>query len=82
MSKEKVDIDKEVEKLSRKTNINMRKSENSFENRIKKLDKEINNLADRKIKEFDDNKKLTSEYLSIDYKQDTIDRYREKLKKI
>ena len=33
-------------------------------------------------KDFDENKELTSEYLSIEYKQDSIDRYREKLKKI
>lgn len=77
-----MDIDKEIEKLARKSNINMRKSEYAFENQLKKLDTEIDNLVKGKIKEFDRNKKLTSEYLEIDYKQDTIDRYREKLKKI
>ncbi len=80
--KEKFDVDKEIERLSRKSNVNMRKSEYSFDNRLKKLESEIDKIMDRKIKEFDDNKKLTSDYLSIDYKQDTIDRYREKLKKI
>ena len=82
MSKKEVDIDKEIEKIARKSNINMRNSEYSFETRIKKLDKEIDKIMDRKIKEFDENKKLTSDYLNIDYQQDTIDRYREKLKKI
>ncbi|WP_407392088.1 hypothetical protein [Methanobrevibacter sp.] len=82
MSKEEFDIDKEIEKLARKTNVNMKKSENSFESRLKQLDKDIEKVSNRKIKEFDENKKLTSEYLSIDYKQDTIERYREKLKNI
>ena len=80
--KEEVDFDKELEKIARKTNINVRKSEYAFENQLKKLDKDIDKVIDDKIKDFDKNKQLTSDYLSIDYKQDTIDRYREKLKKI
>ena len=82
MSKEEFDIDKEIEKIARKSNINMRNSEYSFESRLKKLDKEMDKIMDRKIKEFDDSKSATSDYLSIDYRQDTIERYREKLKKI
>ena len=82
MSKKEFDVDKELERLARKSNLNIRKSEYSFESQIKKLDKDIDALAKQKIKEFDKNKELTSEYLSIEYKQDTIDRYREKLKKI
>ena len=80
--KEKIDYDKELEKIARKTNMNVRNSEYSFENQIKKLDEDIDKIAQQKIKDFDKNKELTSKYLSIDYKQDTIDRYREKLKKI
>lgn len=80
--KEKIDFDKELEKIARKTNLNIRKSEYAFENQLKKLDKDIDNLTNKKIKEFDKNKELTYEYLSTDYKQDSIDRYREKLKKI
>ena len=73
--KEEFDVDKELEKISRKSNLDIRKSEYSFENQIDKI-------MDSKIKEFDDNKKLTSDYLSIDYSESTINRYREKLKKI
>ncbi len=82
MSKKEFDVDKELERIARKSNLNMRKSEYSFENQLKKLDKDIDALSKQKIKDFDENKELTSEYLSIEYKQDTIDRYREKLKKI
>ena len=82
MSKEEIDFDKELEKIARKSNINMRNTEYAFENQIKKLDKDIDRIANQKIKDFDENKELASQYLSIDYKQDTIDRYREKLKKI
>lgn len=80
--KEKIDFDKELEKIARKSNVNIRKSEYSFENQLKKLDKDIDNLSNKKIKEFDKNKELALEYLSIDYGHDSIDRYREKLKKI
>lgn len=80
--KDKIDFDKELEKIARKSNLNIRKSEYAFDNQIKKLDKDIENLTNKKIKEFDKNKELTSKYLSIDYKQDSIDRYREKLNKI
>ena len=82
MSKKEIDFDKELENLSRKSGINIRKSEYSFDNQIKKLDKDIDKIVNEKIKNLDENKKLKSEYLNIDYKQDTIDRYREKLKKI
>ena len=41
---EKVDFDKELEKIARKTNINMRKSEYAFENQLKKLDKDIDKV--------------------------------------
>jgi hypothetical protein len=46
------------------------------------LDNDIENLTKRKIKDFDKSKELTSEYLSIEYDHDSIDRYREKLKRI
>lgn len=82
MSKKEVDIDKEIEKLARKSNINIRKSEFAFENQLKKLDKDIDNAMNNKFKELDENKQLSSDYLFIDYRNDTIDRYREKLKKI
>lgn len=80
--KEEFDLDKEVEKISRKSDISIKKSEYSFNNQIKKLDNEIERVINNKIKEFDDNKKLTEDYLKIDYKNDTINRYREKLKKM
>ena len=82
MSKKEFDLDKEIEKIARKSNINMRKSEYSFENQIKRLDKDIDIILDEKIKVFDENKELLSDYLNIDYSQDTIDRYRKKKKKI
>lgn len=82
MSKKEVDFDKELEKLARQSNINIRKSEYAYENQLKKLEKDIDNVASKKIKEFEKNKELTSEYLSIDYRDGSIARYREKLKKI
>ena len=80
--KDEIDMEEEIRRLSRRTTINMRKSENSYDNRIKKLDKEIDNILNQKIKNFENNKQLTEDYLKIDYKDDTINRYREKLRKM
>ena len=80
--KEDFDLDEEVKRLSRKTNINMKKSGNSYENRLKNLDKEIDDILDKKMKMFDENKELPSKYHKIDSKDDTINRYREKLRKM
>ena len=82
MAKKDVDFDKELEKLARKTNVSIKKSEFAFENQLRKLDKEIDDAANKKIKEFDKNKQLTADYLSIDYRNDSISRYREKLNRI
>lgn len=81
--KENVDLEKEIERISRKSDINMMKFEKSFENRLKKLDDDIDKVMNDKLKIFDDNKKITLDYLNMDFKDDgTINRYREKLKKI
>ena len=80
--KEEIDIEEEVERLSRKSNIDIRKSEYSFEKRIKNLDLEMDTILNDKLKLFDENKELTEEYLTADYKNDTIARYRERLKKM
>ena len=82
MPKKEMDLDKEVERLARKSNLNMRKSEYAFEKQLKKLDADIDSLVNDRIKDFDIDKKLTEQYLTIDYSNSTVDRYREKLKKI
>jgi phage host-nuclease inhibitor protein Gam len=80
--KEEFDLDAEVERLARKSNIQMKKTEYSYSNQLKKLDKEIDKAINDKIKLFDENKKSTQDYKEIEFKHDTINRYREKLKKI
>lgn len=82
MAKKEVDFDEELERLAHKTNVCIKKSEYSYESQLRKLDKEIDNVANKKIKEFDKNKQLTADYLSIDYNDGLIERYREKLRKI
>ena len=82
MSKKELDLDKEVERLARKSNLNMRKSEYAFEKQLKKLDADIDSLVNDRIKDFDIDKKLTEQYLTIDYSNSTVDRYRDKLNKI
>lgn len=80
--KDELDIDEEVKRISRKTNVNIKKAEYSFSKQLERLDKEVDKAVNDKIKLFDQDKELTEKYLSIEYKHDTIDRYREKLKKI
>ena len=76
------DVDEEFKRISRKTNVNIIRSQMAFDNRIKSLEKEIENASKTQIKDFNSNKKLLDKYLSIDYSSSTIDRYRRKLKKI
>jgi phage host-nuclease inhibitor protein Gam len=80
--KEEIDIEEEVQRLARKTNVNIKKSEYSYSKQIERLGMEVDKVVNEKIKAFDENKVLAEDYMSIEYKHDTIDRYREKLKKI
>ncbi|WP_304090072.1 hypothetical protein [Methanobrevibacter gottschalkii] len=80
--KEEFDVDEELKKISRKTNVTAIKSQRSFENQIKKLDVEIDNVINNKLRQFDVDLKLRSDYLSIDYSDPTVKKIREKLKRI
>lgn len=82
MSKKDIDIDAKIERISRKTNIKIKKTEFAFEKQIKKLDTEIDEIANQRIKDFEEYKEELENYLTIDYSSLSIDRYREKLKKI
>ena len=80
--KEEIDIEEEVQRLARKTNVNINKSEYSYSKKIERLGKEVDKVVNEKIKAFDENKVLTEDYLLTEYSHDTVDRYREKLKKL
>ena len=80
--KDEFDLDEEVRRVARKTNIQIQKTEYSYSNQLKRLDKEIDRALDDKIKIFDENQKATKDYRNIEFSHDTINRYREKLKKI
>ena len=83
MDKEKeFDIDKELKKISRKTDVNILKFETTFDNRLEQLDKDINKAIKSKEKMFDDVKSLTSKHIYTDYADSSIKRYKEKLNKI
>ncbi len=82
MSDKEFDVDKEIERLSRKTNINILKTERIFENRFEQLDKEIDKAIKSKEKMFDESKGLTSKHITNDYSPSSLDIYRKKLEKI
>ena len=50
---EEIDIDEEIKRISRKTNVDILKSERTFDNRIKNLEKEIEKASQTQIKDFD-----------------------------
>ena len=60
----------------------MRKTEYSYTKRLQRLDKEIDRAVNDKIIFFDENNEINQEYSELEFKHDTINRYREKLKKI
>ena len=83
MAKKEVDIEEEIQRLSRKTNINIKKAEYSYSKQLERLDEEMDKALNDKIKLFDEDKQLVEKHMTVEYnKHDTIDRYREKLKKI
>ena len=82
MTKNEKDIEEEVRRVARKSNFNMRKSEYSFNKRLSNLDGEIDHFVNGKIKQFDEIENLTRDYRDIEFKHDTINRYRRKLRKI
>lgn len=82
MAKKEIDIDEEIERIARKSNFRIRKTEYSYDKQLSRLDSEIDRVLDDKIKEFDESKQVTQDYLEIEFKHDTVNRYREKLKKI
>ncbi len=81
VKEKKYDVDKEMERLSRSTNVKIMKSENSFENRLNQLDKDIERTISSKEKLFDETKDLTSKHIMTDYTDNALERYRNQLKK-
>ena len=82
MAKKDIDFDEELDKIARKSNVKLRKTQYLYDRQFKKLDQEIDNILDKKIKAFTDVVELRREYTGIDVDTSFVDRYREKLKKI
>ncbi|MBR0271769.1 MAG: hypothetical protein IJQ68_07260 [Methanobrevibacter sp.] len=82
MSEKDFDVDKEIERLSRKTNVNILRTEKSFDNRISQLEKDIDKVIKSKEKFFDDSKELTSKHATSSYTDNALERYKKKLNKI
>ena len=82
MAKKDIDFDEELDRIARKSNVKLRKTQYLYDRQFKKLDQEIDNVLDKKIKAFLDVVELRKEYVDIDIDTSFVDRYREKLKKI
>ncbi len=69
---EKIDIDEEIKKefLVKLMWMSL-KSERTFDNRIKNLEREIEKASQTQLKDFDKNKELVGKYLSTDYSSST-----------
>jgi hypothetical protein len=80
--KEKFDVDKEIERISRKTRVNIMKSERLFESRINQLENDIDSAISSKEKLFDENNVLKEKHILTDYTDSSLERYKKKLNKI
>ncbi len=78
----KVDVDEELKIMSKSIDIQIIKSENSFDNRLSKLDEEIDKAISSKVKMFDESKDLTSKHIMTNYTDNALERYKRKLNKI
>lgn len=78
----KVDVDEELKRMSKSIDIQIIKSENSFDNRLSKLDEEIDKAISSKVKMFDESKDLTSKHIMTNYTDNALERYKRKLNKI
>jgi hypothetical protein len=79
---EKLDMDKEIKRLSKSIDIQIIKSENSYENLFDKLDMDIDKAISKKVKMFDESKDLTSKHIMTNYTDNALERYKRKLNKI
>ncbi|MBR3139729.1 MAG: hypothetical protein IKF11_02535 [Methanobrevibacter sp.] len=76
MAKKEIDFEKEVDRVSRKSNIDIMRLEYSLNRKVRNLDKEINKLTKQKIKEFDNAKKSTKEFVDEEESVPTIEEYK------
>lgn len=79
---EKIDVDKEIKRMSKSIDVQIIKSENSFDNRLNRLNDEIDKAISSKVKMFDESKDLTSKHIMTSYTDDALERYKRKLNKI
>ena len=83
MPKKEIDFEKEAKKVSRKYNIKIMRSEYAFDKKIKKLDKEIDNLIREKISEFNNAKNSVKEFTDKEKQHiPTIEEYKKILDEI
>ena len=76
MAQKEIDCEKEVDRVSRKSNIDIMRLEYSLNRKVRNLDKEINKLTKQKIKEFDNAKKSTKEFVDEEESVPTIEEYK------
>ena len=76
MVQKEIDFEKEVDRVSRKSNIDIMRLEYSLNRKVRNLDKEINKLTKQKIKEFDNAKKSTKEFVDEEESVPTIEEYK------
>ena len=76
MAQKEIDFEKEVDRVPRKSNIDIMRLEYSLNRKVRNLDKEINKLTKQKIKEFDNAKKSTKEFVDEEESVPTIEEYK------
>ena len=82
MAKKEIDFDEELQKIARKANVQIKKSEYLYDRQFKKLDLEIDTVLNDKVKELIDVNEMRREYTNIDFDNSLVEMYRKKLKRI
>ena len=76
MAQKEIDFEKEVDRVSRKYNIDIMRLEYYLYRKVRNMDKEINKITKQKIKEFDNAKKSTKEFVDEEESVPTIEEYK------
>lgn len=76
---DRTDSNKVFKRLSRKTEVNILRSEIYFENKINKFDLESNRYINNHLNDFNKKEKMILDHLLINGSDDIIEKYRRKL---
>lgn len=76
------EIDKYINKLSKKTNVNIKKANYSFEGKLKKVNNEYVNAYQNRLDDINKKEKLIYDFLILNQSDNILKRYKYRLNKL